>query len=131
MTPVFSEKDFQVIHDLIKNQSAIQQTKEIRFLAEELKRAKVVKDDKIGADVVRLNSFVEVQDQGNNNIMDFHIVLPSQANLNEKKISILAPLGIALIGFKKGQVVEWQMPAGKKSLKIVEVENSDNLVKVK
>lgn len=131
MTPVFSEKDFQVIHDLIKNQSAIQQTKEIRFLAEELKRAKVVKDDKIGADVVRLNSFVQVQDQGNNNIMDFHIVLPSQANLNEKKISILAPLGIALIGFKKGQVVEWQMPAGKKSLKIVEVENSDNLVKVK
>jgi len=131
MTPVFSEKDFQIIHDLIKNQSAIQQTKEIRFLAEELKRAKVVKDDKIGADVVRLNSFVEVQDQGNNNIMDFHIVLPSQANLNEKKISILAPLGIALIGFKKGQVVEWQMPAGKKSLKIVEVKNSDNLVKIK
>lgn len=131
MTPVFSEKDFQIIHDLIKNQSAIQQTKEIRFLAEELKRAKVVKDDKIGADVVRLNSFVQVQDQGNNNIMDFHIVLPSQANLNEKKISILAPLGIALIGFKKGQVVEWQMPAGKKSLKIVEVENSDNLVKIK
>ena len=131
MTPVFSEKDFQTIHDLIKNQSAIQQTKEIRFLAEELKRAKVVKDNKIGADVVQLNSFVQVQDQGNNNIMDFHIVLPSQANLNEKKISILAPLGIALIGFKKGQVVEWQMPAGKKSLKIVEVENSDNLVKVK
>ena len=131
MTPVFSEKDFQIIHDLIKNQSAIQQTKEIRFLAEELKRAKVVKDDKIGADVVRLNSFVQVQDQGNNNIMDFHIVLPSQANLNEKKISILAPLGIALIGFKKGQVVEWQMPAGKKSLKIVEVKNSDNLVKIK
>ena len=131
MTPVFSEKDFQTIHDLIKNQSAIQQTKEIRFLAEELKRARVVKDNKIGADVVRLNSFVQVQDQGNNNVMDFHIVLPSQANLNEKKISILAPLGIALIGFKKGQVVEWQMPAGKKSLKIVEVENSDNLVKVK
>ena len=131
MTPVFSEKDFQTIHDLIKNQSVIQQTKEIRFLAEELKRAKVVKDNKIGADVVQLNSFVQVQDQGNNNIMDFHIVLPSQANLNEKKISILAPLGIALIGFKKGQVVEWQMPAGKKSLKIVEVENSDNLVKVK
>src|SRR5690554_1584343 len=131
MTPVFSEKDFQTIHDLIKNQSVIQQTKEIRFLAEELKRAKVVKDNKIGADVVQLNSFVQVQDQGNNNIMDFHIVLPSQANLNEKKISILAPLGIALIGFKKGQVVEWQMPAGKKSLKIVEVENSNNLVKVK
>ena len=131
MTPIFSEKDFQTIHDLIKSQSAIQQTKEIRFLAEELKRAKVVKDNKIGADVVQLNSFVQVQDQGNNNVMDFQIVLPSQANLNEKKISILAPLGIALIGFKKGQVVEWQMPAGKKSLKIVEVQNSDNLVKVK
>ena len=39
MKPILSEKDFQIIHDLIKNQSAVQQTKEIRFLAEELKRA--------------------------------------------------------------------------------------------
>ena len=131
MTPIFSEKDFQTIHDLIKNQSAIQQTKEIKYLAEELKKAKVVKDNKIGAEVVQLYSHVQVEDQSNQNTMDFQIVLPSQANLKEKKISILAPIGIALIGFKKGQDVEWQMPAGKKTLKITEVQNTSNLVKVK
>ncbi len=131
MKPIISEKDFQIIHDLIKNQSAIQQTKEIKYLAEELKKAKVVKDNKIGAEVVQLYSHVQVEDQSNQNTMDFQIVLPSQANLKEKKISILAPIGIALIGFKKGQDVEWQMPAGKKTLKITEVQNTSNLVKVK
>ena len=131
MKPILSEKDFQIIHDLIKNQSAIQQTKEIRYLAEELKKAKVVKDNKIGADIVQLNSTVQVEDQSTNKTMDFKIVLPSQADLKEKKISILAPIGIALIGFKKDQLVEWQMPAGKRTLKIVKVENAPAMAKVK
>jgi len=131
MKPILSEKDFQLIHDLIKNQSAVQQTKEIRYLADELKKAKVVKDNKIGSDVVQLNSTVQIEDQSSNKLMDFQIVLPSQANLKENKISILAPIGIALIGFKKDQLVEWQMPAGKRTLKIVNVENSPTMVKVK
>lgn len=124
MKPILSEKDFQIIHDLIKNQSAIQQTKEIRYLAQELKKAKVVKDNKIKGDIVQLNSKVQIEDQGNNKVMEFQIVLPKEANLKENKISILAPLGIALIGFKKDQMVEWQMPAGKKTLKIIFVENA-------
>ena len=131
MKPILSEKDFQIIHDLIKNQSAVQQTKEIRFLAEELKRAKVVKDNKIAGDIVQLNSAVQVEDQSTNKTMDFQIVLPSQADLKENKISILAPIGIALIGFKKDQLVEWQMPAGKRTLKIVKVENAPALAKAK
>jgi regulator of nucleoside diphosphate kinase len=131
MKPILSEKDFQIIHDLIKNQSAVQQTKELRFLAEELKKAKVVKDNKIAGDIVQLNSTVQVEDQSTNKTMDFQIVLPSQANLKENKISILAPIGIALIGFKKDQLVEWQMPAGKRTLKIVKVENAPALAKAK
>lgn len=131
MKPILSEKDFQIIHDLIKNQSAVQQTKEIRYLAEELKKAKIVKDNKISPEIVQLNSFVQIEDQTNKQVMDLQIVLPSQANLKEKKISILAPIGIALIGFKKDQLVEWQMPAGKKTLKILHVENVNHLVKVK
>ncbi len=129
MKPVLSEKDFQIIHDLIKNQSAIQQTKEIRYLAEELKKAKIVKDNKIGNDIVQLNSIVQIEDPENKKIMDFQIVLPSEANLKEKKISILAPIGIALLGFKKNQILEWQMPAGKKTMKIIDVVNPSNLVK--
>lgn len=129
MKPVLSEKDFQIIHDLIKHQSAVQQTKEIRYLAEELKKAKIVKNDKIGSDIVQLFSTVQIEDPSNNNLMEFQIVLPSQANLKEKKISILAPIGIALIGFKKNQVVEWQMPAGNKSMKIIGVVNEAHLVK--
>jgi len=131
MKPIISEKDFQIIHELIKNQSAVQQTKELKHLAEELKKAKVVKDNKIGNDIVQLNSTVQVEDQATNRTMEFQVVLPSQANLKENKISILAPIGIALIGFKQDQLVEWQMPAGKRTLKIVKVENAPAMAKVK
>lgn len=131
MKPILSEKDFQIIHDLIKNQSAIQQTKEIRYLAEELKKARIVKNNKIGSDIVQLNSVVQVEDQESHKIMDFKIVLPSEANLKEKKVSVLAPIGIALLGFKKDQILEWQMPAGKKTMKIIDVVNVPAMVKTK
>jgi regulator of nucleoside diphosphate kinase len=50
-------------------------------------------------------------------------VTPDKADIKEKKVSVMAPLGTALIGFKKGQRVKWQMPAGKKTFTILEVIN--------
>src|SRR5690606_13886691 len=126
-----SEKDFQIVHELSINQSAGQQTKEKKHLAAVLKKAKAVKDNMIGNDIVQPNSTVQVDDQATNRDMEFQVVLPSQANLKENKISILAPFGIALIGFKQDQLVEWQMPAGKRTLKIVKVENAPAMAKVK
>jgi regulator of nucleoside diphosphate kinase len=52
-------------------------------------------------------------------------VLPQQADIKKKKISVLAPIGTALIGFRKGRKVSWNVPAGKKDFKIMEVTNSD------
>ena len=56
--------------------------------------------------------------------MKIQIVLPSSADVKQSKISILAPLSVAIIGFKENDQVDWELPAGIKTLKIVAVSNS-------
>ena len=55
--------------------------------------------------------------------MELTIVTPDRANIKEKKISIMAPIGTALIGFRQGQKVKWKVPSGNKMFTILEVSN--------
>lgn len=92
-------------------------------LKAELKKANLVNKINFPPDVVRLNSKVKIKADNKNEIMELMIVTPDKANLKEKKISILAPVGTALIGFRKGQKVKWQVPAGIKTFTILDVIN--------
>ena len=56
--------------------------------------------------------------------MKIQIVMPSQSNIKEGKISILAPLSVAIIGFKENDQVDWLLPSGNKALKIITVINN-------
>ena len=89
----------------------------------ELKKAKLVNKDDFPDDVVRLNSRVSIKAEGNEEQMELMLVTPEKADIKEKKISIMAPIGTALIGFRQGQVVKWQVPAGQKEFTIVKVVN--------
>lgn len=89
----------------------------------ELKKAKLVNKEELPEDVVRLNSKVIVKEENENKIMEFTVVTPEKANIKQKLISIMSPIGTALIGFRKGQQVKWKVPAGKKTFTIMEVQN--------
>jgi regulator of nucleoside diphosphate kinase len=89
----------------------------------ELKKAKIVKKDDFPLDVVRINSTVKVKAEDKDEIMEFMLVTPDKANIKERRISIMAPIGTALLGFREGQQVKWQVPAGKKTFTILEVVN--------
>ena len=52
------------------------------------------------------------------------LVTPDKADIKDKKISVMAPIGTALIGFRKGQQVKWRVPAGQRTFTIVEVINN-------
>ncbi|HQW84651.1 MAG TPA: GreA/GreB family elongation factor [Ferruginibacter sp.] len=93
-------------------------------LQAELKGAKLVETEVAPADVVRLNSKVLVKTSDKNETLEITLVTPEEANIKEKKVSILAPIGTALIGFRKGQKVNWNVPAGKKTFTILDVINS-------
>jgi len=92
-------------------------------LQSELKKAKLVNKDDFPNDVVRLNSKVRIKAEDNDKVMELMLVTPEKADIKEKRISIMAPIGTALIGFRQGQKVKWQVPAGKKTFTIMEVIN--------
>lgn len=92
-------------------------------LQAELKKAKLVSKEKFPADVVRLNSKVKIKDDKQEKIMELMLVVPEKADIKSRKISVMAPIGTALIGFRQGQQVAWNVPAGRKTFTIMEVIN--------
>ncbi len=90
-------------------------------LEAELKRAHIVTKENLRKDIVQLNSIVKVRDLEANKLMELVIVTPDKANLKEMKISVLSPVGTALIGFGQGDYVKWKVPAGERLFVIEEV----------
>lgn len=89
----------------------------------ELKKAKLVTKDKFPPDVVRINSTVRIKTEGKDEVIELMLVTPDKANIKERRVSVMAPIGTALIGFRKGQQVKWEVPSGKKTFTILEVIN--------
>jgi len=117
---LISEEDFKLIKPFLGTE--IHKTREMS-LAFELNRATVVKDGDLPEGVVRLNSRVTILDIALNKPVTLMIVLPRQADMAVRRISVLTPMAAALIGFKVGDEVEWQMPGGLKKFRICEVHN--------
>ena len=88
------------------------------LLGEELERAVEVEPEAVPADVVTLSSTVRVTDLESSAAMDYTIVMPGEANYDAGRISVLAPLGTALLGYRVGDEIEWEVPRGVRRLRI-------------
>lgn len=100
-------------------------------LISEISKAVFIDKEHFPTDVVRLNSTVIVKDLDTNQVKTYTIVLPDKVNAKQSKVSILSPIGIALIGFKKGLQFTWKFLSSKHRLSILEVYNSPSLVHAK
>lgn len=89
-------------------------------LEQELDRAEVVEPDAIPRDVITMNSEVRLQDLDSGATRRYRLVFPNQSPLDHA-VSVLAPIGTAMLGYRVGDVVEWQVPKGIRRLKILEV----------
>ncbi|MNQ57287.1 Regulator of nucleoside diphosphate kinase [compost metagenome] len=125
-TPIFCKTDYQLLRELILKSKNETNAKEIGQLSQELDRAIISKESVLDNSIIRINSHVTIEDVKANKQMKIQIVLPSLANVTERKISILAPLSVAIIGFKENDQVDWELPAGIKTLKIISVENTSS-----
>jgi regulator of nucleoside diphosphate kinase len=96
-------------------------------LSDELEQAQVVRDDEIPLDVVTLQSQVRVRDLETGMAGNYTVVSPVQADVSSGHVSVLAPLGTALLGYRKGDEVEWQMPGGVRRLWIERVRQPQPL----
>lgn len=87
-------------------------------LRAELDRAAVIDPSAFPPDVVTMNSTVEFEDLGTSEVEEYTITFPENANVERKRISILAPIGTALIGCRVGDLVKWSTPGGIRQLKV-------------
>lgn len=88
------------------------------MLMHDLDRATIVESKDIPRDVVTMNSKLYLRDTDSGEEMMFTLVFPADADVSQKKISILAPVGSAVLGYRAGDIIEWKVPARKKRLKI-------------
>ena len=123
---ILLKRDFEVLNEYVKNLHGMQvnEKENFRKLSQELSKARLVSDEEFPEDIVRIDSKVVIRDIDNKRDMNITIVMPQNADIKQKRVSVLAPIGTALIGFRKGQKVSWQVPAGTKTFKIMEVDNT-------
>ena len=93
----------------------------LESLQNELDRAHIMEPTAVPHDVVTMNSHVRLKDLETNEEKLYTLVFPSEANLEQQKISILAPIGTAILGYRAGDAVEWQMPGGIRKLRVEEI----------
>ncbi len=90
-------------------------------LKEELNTARVVAQEKMPSDIVTLNSEVRMRDLDSGHERVYKVVFPRDAHLSDNRISVLAPVGTALLGRRAGEILELSTPIGVKHLKVEEV----------
>lgn len=90
----------------------------LRPLAAELKRAQVVAAAEVPPDVITMNSEVRLLDLDTGQEMTCTLVFPEDADAPNGKVSVLAPIGTAMLGYRVGDVFEWQVPARKRRLRV-------------
>ena len=91
------------------------------MLEQHLDEADVLPATHIGPDVVTMNSEVLVTDTGSGEAFSFHIVFPRSADVSEGRISVLEPLGMAVLGRSVGDRITWDVPGGMRTLLIEDV----------
>ena len=90
-------------------------------LEAELDRAEIVDPKDMPADVVTMRSKVRLQDLVSGESNTYSLVFPTEADFAEGKISVLAPIGTAILGYRQGDTIEWPVPSGLRKLKVEEI----------
>jgi regulator of nucleoside diphosphate kinase len=90
------------------------------ILEQELDRAEVVDRDAIPRNVVTMNSEVRLKDLDSGETRVYRLIFPADTR-TENSISVLAPVGTAMLGYRVGSVIKWRVPKGIRRLKVLEV----------
>ena len=116
-------------HDLKRLRELIVEAKQVEHrgneyldsLDAELARGKVVAPTDVPSDVVTMNSRVRLVDLDTHEEMVYTLVFPQEADITQSKISVLAPIGTAMLGYRVGDTFTWRVPDGVRRLRVKEV----------
>lgn len=118
-----TENDVKRLQALLEaaKQSQYYGSDELQNLGAELNRAIVVASKEVPRDVVTMNSKVRLLDLETKDEMTYTLVFPEEADFSEGKISVLAPIGTAMLGYRAGDTFSWPVPAGVRRIKILSI----------
>ena len=114
--------DYQYISRLLAGIPV--KTESLQRLRRELARAVVLEPALIPPTVVGLNSRVRLQDLDTREIEEYTLVPPDKADADQGRISLLAPIGAALLGYREGEEIEWPTPGGVRRLQLLHVSRA-------
>ncbi|MCY1075364.1 nucleoside diphosphate kinase regulator [Archangium lansingense] len=119
---VVTSQDLDRLRTVIDTAADARSLEAAEALDAELGRATVVEPTEVSPDVVTMNSRVVYLDESAQQTREVTLSYPRQASVAEGRVSVLAPIGAALLGLSVGQEIEWPMPGGsRKRLRIVAV----------
>lgn len=94
---------------------------DLQDLKGELARANIVVPEHVPANVITMNSTVLLRDVDSSEEMTCTLVFPKNADIGRARVSVLAPIGMAILGYAEGDVVEWPVPSGMAQIAIEKV----------
>lgn len=109
-----TQNDLDRLSDLLEAYAAGSGGRRFDRLEDELTRAIVVSREQLPNDTVTMNSRVVFEDETTGERREVTLVYPRNADITAGKISILVPVGTALLGLRVGQSIDWQLPSGQK-----------------
>jgi regulator of nucleoside diphosphate kinase len=120
---IVSDRDVSRLRGLLnaRSDATFRDQGHLHQLRSELERALVLPAGELPVGIVTIDSEVRVVDLDSGKRSVMTLVLPREAEVGEQRISVLAPLGTALLGFRAGDDVEWEMPGGTRRLHIEHV----------
>lgn len=119
MLPIISETDYKKLGQAVVEK----QSHETTLLKKLLKKLHIVKDQDVSKKTIRLNSIVILWHSLLRKIVRFRIVLPHKADLKSRNISVLTPIGMALIGHKENDSLTVAVPGIEKEFTVLRVTN--------
>ena len=122
-TIYITEPDYQKLEELLDGvkRTGFRDLDDLTSLEEELDKCKVVAQREVPPDVVTINSRVRFRDLDTDQEMIMTLVFPNNANFSEGRISVTSQIGTALLGYAVGDVIEWKVRAGTKTIRIEEI----------
>ncbi|MEP7245665.1 MAG: GreA/GreB family elongation factor [Gammaproteobacteria bacterium] len=120
---VMRASDARMIRGLLASRAEVSghDQEHLTQLRAELERALVLDPGEVPTDVITIQTRVRVLDLTSNKRHEFVLVFPGDADVSENRISVLAPLGTALLGYRQGDEVQWLMPGGLRRLRVERV----------
>lgn len=116
-----TQTDLQRLCRVVAAELELSVDRRLTELIAELERAEIVLSDEIPDDVVTMNSTVVLRDVDTDETETYTLVYPNHADIARNRLSVLAPVGTAILGYQVGDVIRWRVPSGVRRLRVEDV----------